>query len=147
MPHVMLLISFPTSIGLISHVNFNKWPYHPVKYKSQEPQFTSLHCFQSISISASHPVFPLLSNMIFFLPLPNRKLQRLLIGFRAFKNQIALIEPFERSEVKRLPTFFLQTSPCFTPNQSRKLIESRDDFTLDHHAIVGPLMGGTDVAC
>ena len=38
MAHVMSLVFFPMSIGFMSHVNFKKRPWRPVKFKGQEPK-------------------------------------------------------------------------------------------------------------
>ena len=42
MSHVMSLIVSPMSIGFMSHVDFKKWPCHPVEFKGQGPPRS--HC-------------------------------------------------------------------------------------------------------
>ena len=38
MPNVMSLIVVSISIGSMSHVDFKKWPCHPVEFKGQESE-------------------------------------------------------------------------------------------------------------
>ena len=38
MPNVMSLIVLSMSIGSMSHVDFKKWPCHPVEFKGQESE-------------------------------------------------------------------------------------------------------------